>query len=619
MYELEGGMGDYKLNTSPYRDCAEAVIRMLRALEEAETASTGLGGVKADDLFSIESLLYNGPDISAAARASQRTKRVIIIGAGIAGLVAALRLLEHGHDVQVLERSDRCGGRIHTWRPKGGSGPHNELGAMRIPADHKLVFKYIDELGLTQSLRPFYNVNDNCYLYLRGKRERLGKNWAYFVDNGAFENAFLDVHNGNMPCGELFKQVILRHIVALVARDRDRLSIFDGELTGMAPAVDGLSLAEFLRRSTRPLSVGGVTRFTAAEAAIDGKSVLSGLGLSEEEVEFLGNATGLLQYERESLIEAFVDGTALNSDRYYRLESGMESLIDALRARIDQYANEKSGSPIKTNHSVEEVDVQGETVSVTAKNGCETIKLTADYVICTAPAPACQNISFTNLDPRKRHAWAGLNYASASKSLVLFKERFWEVNDRIFAGGSFSDLPIQMVYYPSDNATPSGVGGTAPPNISGIAQNGEFDPVPTQFTAKDKDVSYTPAVLTASYTWQQRARRLQGLSNDAHRDDVVLKSLALMHAHPTKGLKLENLVEEIKHHAWDAQSSPGGGAFAHFSPGERGRHQDALIAPHPVESPRVFFAGEHLAVLHAWIQGAIQTGEVATCNVLESP
>jgi hypothetical protein len=37
------------------------------------------------------------------------------------------------------------------------------------------------------------------------------------------------------------------------------------------------------------------------------------------------------------------------------------------------------------------------------------------------------------------------------------------------------------------------------------------------------------------------------------------------------------------------------------------------------DNPRVFFAGEHLAIAHAWIQGAIQTGLVAVIQILNAP
>lgn len=45
---------------------------------------------------------------------STSKKKIIIIGAGIAGLAACNRLVEHGFDAVILEARDRCGGRIWT-------------------------------------------------------------------------------------------------------------------------------------------------------------------------------------------------------------------------------------------------------------------------------------------------------------------------------------------------------------------------------------------------------------------------------------------------------------------------------------------------------------------------
>lgn len=41
--------------------------------------------------------------------------RVIVLGAGIAGLTAARRLAQRGVEVVVIEARNRVGGRIHTW------------------------------------------------------------------------------------------------------------------------------------------------------------------------------------------------------------------------------------------------------------------------------------------------------------------------------------------------------------------------------------------------------------------------------------------------------------------------------------------------------------------------
>jgi monoamine oxidase len=83
-------------------------------------------------------------------------KRVVVIGAGLAGLVAGYELKRLGHEVVILEAQNRVGGRVHTLR-SFGPGLYAEAGAMRIPRAHALTIRYCEEFGLP--LRPFVMGN----------------------------------------------------------------------------------------------------------------------------------------------------------------------------------------------------------------------------------------------------------------------------------------------------------------------------------------------------------------------------------------------------------------------------------------------------------------------------
>ena len=93
----------------------------------------------------------------------------IVIGAGLAGLSAARRLVEDGHDVVVLEARDRVGGRIEHGRVDDGVTV--ELGGQWIGPTQDHIRGLVDELGLETF--PTYNDGDNL-LEVGGRTRRTG-------------------------------------------------------------------------------------------------------------------------------------------------------------------------------------------------------------------------------------------------------------------------------------------------------------------------------------------------------------------------------------------------------------------------------------------------------------
>lgn len=49
----------------------------------------------------------------------QHTTDILIIGSGLTGLTIAFHLVRGGKQVHILERNDRIGGQIHTFREDG--------------------------------------------------------------------------------------------------------------------------------------------------------------------------------------------------------------------------------------------------------------------------------------------------------------------------------------------------------------------------------------------------------------------------------------------------------------------------------------------------------------------
>lgn len=95
-------------------------------------------------------------------------KRVLILGAGMSGLAAGLKLRELGHQVTILEARPWPGGRVHTIREPFADGLYAEAGAARIPATHDLTLHYVARYKL--ELDAFYPESGDAVFLWGGKR-----------------------------------------------------------------------------------------------------------------------------------------------------------------------------------------------------------------------------------------------------------------------------------------------------------------------------------------------------------------------------------------------------------------------------------------------------------------
>lgn len=96
-------------------------------------------------------------------------KKIIVVGAGLAGLCAAYELTQAGHDVTVIEAQLRPGGRVCTFRSPFSDGMYAEVGAMHIPDTHELTLHYAQLFNLSLDLvEPPSNMAS--LRYVRGKR-----------------------------------------------------------------------------------------------------------------------------------------------------------------------------------------------------------------------------------------------------------------------------------------------------------------------------------------------------------------------------------------------------------------------------------------------------------------
>src|SRR5438270_13986246 len=95
---------------------------------------------------------------SSNAQSAGAKKRVIVIGAGIAGLSCAYELMKRGHDVTVLEASARTGGHVHTVREGLADGLYVDAGAEHFTQPgYDRYWQYVQEFNLTALPYPRRN------------------------------------------------------------------------------------------------------------------------------------------------------------------------------------------------------------------------------------------------------------------------------------------------------------------------------------------------------------------------------------------------------------------------------------------------------------------------------
>jgi monoamine oxidase len=154
-------------------------------------------------------------------------------------------------------------------------------------------------------------------------------------------------------------------------------------------------------------------------------------------------------------------------------------------------------------------------------------------------------------------------YEGPTKVLARTSRRFWESDEGIYGGGTYTDLPTGIAYYPADNAI-----------------------------HRDPRVSAKPAVMLASYTWGQPARRLAAMSTEK-RHEITLTNLARIHPQ----MRQDGVVEKMVRWSWD-NNPYSAGAFCWWAPGQHEALYRDVIAP----EGRLFFAGEHASLTHTWIR-----------------
>jgi len=362
---------------------------------------------------------FNAPKKSDLTMANKNGKKIIILGAGIAGMTAAYELRKAGYDCTILEARDRTGGR--NWTVRGGTteteidgvkqtakfdkGQYMNAGPARIP-QHHITIDYCRELGV--ELEVFANSNEFTYYY----QENAGP-----------------LSNTKIRKGTI-KADTRGYVSELLAKVADKAAL-DAPLS----KEDIERLRDYLKRE------GGLSDdFTYNGSNRRGYKVFPGGGLQPGEVDTPYNFSELLQSGMMNNISG--DYSIQQQPMMFQPVGGMDQIPKALEKQLP--------GVITFGVEVQEIRQSSNGVRIvyqTKANG-KTKEITGDYCICTIPLPVLKNIPTDFTEPMK-HAIKSIHYAETGKIAFQFKNRFWENEERILGGITTTNMDIAQIWYPS--------------------------------------------------------------------------------------------------------------------------------------------------------------------------
>jgi len=336
------------------------------------------------------------PSLVNEPRRAGESQTVIVLGAGLAGLAAAMRLRQAGHDVTVLEARSRPGGRVHTLREPFADGVYAEGGGMVFTDNYGAAISFIEELGLERTYlqfppgKPLFHLGGKRFAWAPGEEAP----WPYDLTD---EEAALG------PMG-----IVGKYLLETLPPEA---FYPDGWRQSPLADLDGMTLGEYM------LSVGASQG--ATELVRDTQWFGPGVDLSSA---------------LTSVVSDLAMGTAAAP---FVVTGGNDRLTTAMAGRLEgriQYGT------VVTGFAQDE-----EGVEVRVVRDGEAVSHRAAHVVSTLPATVLRTLEFQPALPADQAAAIrDLQYLDCIRTYIELDASPWF--EEGVTGGAVTDLPIRLVY-----------------------------------------------------------------------------------------------------------------------------------------------------------------------------
>ena len=366
----------------------------------ALTATTGAGGTEITAGQARE-VRHHGPVLTrrqaigagiatlvAAATARGRSRgRVIVVGAGLAGLAAADAAHRAGWDVLVLEARERVGGRVHTLR---GFAEHQvaEAGGEFLDSNHLVMRGYARRFGLPlDDLRKAGSDLPGC-VYVNGRRRR---------------------------------EAVLH--TPLVDREIDRFYRALSRLSDPLDPADPVAAGSRLDRRSAADFLDELRLDATAREVIEHQIIRDDYTVEAKDLSLLFLAQG--------------DSLPGGQEEIYRVRGGNDRIPRALARGL--------GARVVLGAPVSAIAHHQAGVTVTAAGATHA----ADACVVAVPLPALRAITFSPALPEVlAEAVHHLQYGTGAKVAMQYAGRPWRSAG--FDGDTFTDLSVSTTWEATD-------------------------------------------------------------------------------------------------------------------------------------------------------------------------
>lgn len=365
---------------------------------------------------------FTGPPQLSGARPGST---VLVLGAGLAGMLAAYELTKAGYKVQVLEYQDRPGGRNYSVRggdkilEVGGAtqnvsyAPGNYLnpGPWRIPHHHRTLLHYCKQFGV--ELEPFIQLNHNGFVHRKsafgGQPQRYRE---LAVD---FKGHVSELLGKALNAGALDDKVTAEDKQKLIAAMRE-WGVLDGNLA----YTTGLRVASQRGYDQAP---GGGVNGAPTPSKINGLSDVLSSSVWTQMGFYFGYVMETTMFQPKGGMDMIGKGFARQVGKLIRYNTKVTKLAQGDSGVVASWTDNRTG---------------------------QTGEARADWCVCTIPATILSQMDVQVSDAKKA-ALKALPYSNSVKIGLEMKSRFWEENYSIYGGHSFTDQAISLISYPNNN------------------------------------------------------------------------------------------------------------------------------------------------------------------------